>query len=218
MIEKVWANRGSVGAHKTIESFEYQQNRDIPDTSRPAIPKDLKAGQQLDHYQPEPETKVTHTLNDKIVFANGGSIEDQSSENGRYDESGTLLLKSPDGSSTELDSTHAWVDIDNDSESDVDNFAKPAVFFKVKTGSNDYEEWKQTFPSDGGTMLTPLDYENGYASFQVSGDGKVSAQWENYGDRKTRADGSLKNGALVAESGKRTFAIVPPVPVEWLVS
>ena len=217
MITRVWADRGSVGNHKTIASFEYQQNQEILKSETPVVPKDLKPGERFDQYNGEDKTVVSDTHNDRIVFANGGSIEDQPDQRG-YDESGTLKLTSPNGETKELDSTNAWVAHDEEPECSRDeDIARPTVFFSVKNGSDDVDEWKQTFPLEGGTYITPLDSRTGNANFRVSPEGKVTAEWEGFGDRGP-ADGSLKNGALIAKSSYRTFAIVPPVPVEWLVS
>jgi hypothetical protein len=208
----VWKPRGSMDHHRSVKKFEFAEEH----TSKGPVPGfgDLKPGESW-RVNRDDSVKISQTDNDRITFSNGASIHEVSGE--YSSESGVLTRMGPDGEQLSLDGTHAWIDPDDRS----DEF-QPAIFFRVEDQFGDYNDWKQTFPAEGGMTLNAPEGEDGLGmpSFQLSADGKLTAQFEHFGYEGTsivQADARLEGEALVAKDGSLEFGISPPVPVEWLI-
>jgi hypothetical protein len=205
----VWKPRGSMAHHRSVSKFEIAEEH----TTRKPVPgfSQLKPGQSQ-RVVTDDSVKISSTNNDRITFANGATIHESSTETG-VSESGVLTRKSPGGDEVALDESYAWID------QDFEEGFQPAIYFKVQDQFGDYNEWKQSFPEEGGMRLTPPSADDGpgLPSFQLTPDGKLTAEIETYDFETRKMEARMEGEALVAKDGNFQFGIAPPVPMEWLI-
>lgn len=205
-----WKPRGSMSQHKTVKEWALAEEHTTKDPA-PGF-ETLKPGESRRVIHDD-SVQIKGTNNDRLTFSSGASIEEHSSESG-LSESGVLTRKAPDGSESVVDGGHAYIDYD----ADADDF-QPAIFFNVQDQFGDYNLWKQSFPKEGGMTLTPPDSDDGLGlcSFQLSPDGKLTAEYRNYEFETEKMEARQVGDALVARDGKFEFGIAPPVPMDWLM-
>lgn len=209
MITQSWIDKKGPTNHKTVAKHQFE-NLTVTTTKGP-VP-DLETLEPGDSFRFEKPRTVTQEkanfYNDKIVFNNGGSIEDQQKPGGTEDNiAGAVTLRSPNGESKTLDKSHFLI---REDQSDLDDGL--AVFFTPASADGDL--WKQSFPPEGGTIIGPVDRNDdieSYASYMVAPDGTAT-----YGESKIPCE--LKGSAIVRETETSIGGIVPPVPVNWLIS
>lgn len=183
------APKSAVKDHKMrSEVTSYQDQLDI---------YALKPGQFRSASLTKREDKITGSDDDRLVFWNGGSIEDKPGEGG-------LLLTYPDGTQREMP---GWIDVFSE---------EPMVNFKVEDRFGDWNTWSQTFPQDGGTRIS-VEEEEWQRQIDVSPSGQVAAKAEQWGD-PLEVSGKVEGPALVLQSDSHTEAIVPAVPMDWILS
>jgi hypothetical protein len=146
-----------------------------------------------------PKVEERWTVDNRITFQNGGTIEDKENEGG-------LLITTPDGERVEA---HGWVDPDRET-------GEPVVHFRTKDAYGDMQDWEQTFPSEGGTVIRMEDDDADDTLLSVAPDGSVTGQLDGIIGDKVAAE--RQGPVLVFDEWSGKTAVSPPVPLDWVLA
>lgn len=193
-----WHKSAPNTQHKTVKSHEIRKEvktfgPDTPDLSK------LQPGESVSFTGSTRPAEESWTNDDKLTFTNGGAIEDKNGEGG-------LLITTPDGETHE---TPGWIDIDRLS-------GQPTVNFMTKDQWDDRVHWTQTFPENGGTVVTKEGDHGEDVVVTAGPNGTLSAIEDGMGDKvEARREGA----AMVFKDPFGDYtAVSPPVPLNWVVA
>lgn len=195
-----WGNTFQFPQHATLASIS--QGKTV-EAGRPATPPpaDLKPGDTVQFStKAEPERFISWNQDDRLVFKNGASVQDLPGESG-------LLVTAPDGKQTQVG---GWVDRDDEGQ--------PVVYTRTHVADQDeWMEWKQSFPSQGGLLMERLP-QRGEADRRVaiSPSGEIAVEAEQWGE-PVNFQASLNGPALVLQNDSFGEASVPAIPIEWFI-
>lgn len=196
----IWHN-ASKHSHPSIRSLQTRQEVTTHEPEGQPNFSQMQPGESVsfDLHTPPPTERWTN--DDRIEFKNGGSIQDKEGESG-------LLITSPEGETFEA---LGWIDLHTENG--------PTVNFRTKDQWDDYVDWEQTFPSEGGTVITQEAYsQEPDIILTVGADGTVSGTDDEI--IPTDVPAQRQGPAIVFNEpwGPPNTAVSPPVPLDWIVS
>ena len=196
-----WASASPCTNHATLKGHSQRQ---IVETQLPPSIARLQPGESMTYSTTVAEPKVSWTQDDRLEFCNGGTIEDKPKEGG-------LLITSAEGKAHEVP---GWIEMDYEAQ-------QPKVFFKSYDREQDeWVTWEQSFPAAGGTTVerSPDRSDEPQRLIHVQSDGRVQVEATDWEASPVQLNSSLQGQAIVMEGSGQGEALVPAVPLEWVLS